>query len=1540
MELFEDPVFKTKYLKNKLRVKRWESDFMEKYGRKPHKNDIKEADVSIKEAYKMYWKLKTRALEETLTDITFCDDMQDNISNKSPRKLVNSPRKDKSLSPEKVTKDTENIDPHDSKRSAEIEGSFGQLDGANVEGAWGSHLSKNKEQAPKKKQALLIGRSSSFQLSRNKFESSTFSKRNPRKSLSSIKIRNKSENNILNSSSVDRLVADGKDGLNVVADETKPIFGESIKVTFEKSKPVAPHCINAVQQLADGHVTGVSRNLNPGWLDRCTRDSNLEVMTINPQRLSGTSDSGIESMESSIYSPKDLAPTVPSVSSLQISDEEDFICNSESEEEHRNKRIRNFKKRLSDQDDRPAKRQCLRIDSGSTTTGSNDITDSDIFNRTCCVDSSFNLLPRDERKNEINNGKLKSNVQTSTNITNESNRTKRHVDTSDSDIKSNAIIKDNVASENVWQITNDSTDKAPELTDTISKLVDSKNQEDSSISDKKSAKQRILRRRVKQVSPDSSDPDYTEGKDEKTKTRTKNTTQTVKKCTRQRSKKKSTDDSKEKLNVRRKSSRRESKLEEDEERDSDSNMKKMPTYGVEMLQTIPRFEIKATESGDLVTQFTESVHVGAMEKGSSVSSTSTKLSAKEKLEKKMAAGTMNDNFVRINLKKKVFVRGKKHFNFAKYKKNQWKQRKKELASSESNLDAADLIDKNGMKCFKCGESGHFSRNCSAAKGDALLPLEEVDDSSSYPTLEEAEKMANENAIVAHSHRIERLPEKPSYSTTRTSQDEEDMARLFDDDFADIDENNDTLTFGHRVPQELVSRLLPPEMNAIDPLYAANEDGGLIETPREVLEALRMFGHESFRAGQEKAVMRILSGQSTLVTLSTGSGKSLCYQLPAYLYARRSGCITLVISPLVSLMDDQVTGVPQFLSAACLHTSQTPKVREQVMRSVKDGKVNILLVSPEAVVAGEKSTGFGALLRQLPPIAFACVDEAHCISQWSHNFRPSYLMVCRVLKEKLKVNTVLGLTATATKATAESIIEHLGIRDGMAGVISDVPLPRNLILTVSKDANKDQALIALLKSERFRECDSVIVYCIRREECARIAGLLRISLQDPLNSEKPNARISTIAEAYHAGMTSHRRKIVQREFMNGKIKIVVATIAFGMGINKPDIRAVIHYNMPGTFEGYVQEVGRAGRDNNAAHCHLFLKPTQDSDKWELRKHIHANGVDRHTIRHLLQRIFIPCSCAKMNEKDPRHQRCPGHEVALPIDETVQALDITQETISTLLCYLELHPKKFVTVLSSVYVRARVSSYRGPQGLKQAAQSSPPLAMAIALDMKNGISHENSNIIEFPIIDVASAIGWDSGVVKSHLKSLEWKTGVDGRMKRSAISVKYDKLGLRVKAPGDLTDIELDEALDALIARTQSQESSSLQQLELLSSALNKVSVSSVKDCLTLDDITKRSEELKDTIREYFQSDSPLNNPDISSQNKVTNEQEIAADVRSLIIRYRDTKFTGRAIARVFHGIQSPNYPALIWNRCRFWRIHIAADFNTICKIAVREILALR
>lgn len=192
-------------------------------------------------------------------------------------------------------------------------------------------------------------------------------------------------------------------------------------------------------------------------------------------------------------------------------------------------------------------------------------------------------------------------------------------------------------------------------------------------------------------------------------------------------------------------------------------------------------------------------------------------------------------------------------------------------------------------------------------------------------------------------------------------------------------------------------------------------------------------------------------------------------------------------------------------------------------------------------------GFGSLIRKLPPIAFACIDEVHCVSQWSHNFRPSYLMVCRVLHDRLGVNTILGLTATATRATCNSIIQHLKIPDDREGVIQDVPLPDNLYLTVSKDAERDQALLGLLLSETFVECNSVIIYCTRRDECERVASFLRTCLkyQNALTTnKKKRKRLDVQVEPYHAGMSASRRKAVQTAFMSGELRIVVATVAFG------------------------------------------------------------------------------------------------------------------------------------------------------------------------------------------------------------------------------------------------------------------------------------------------------------------------------------------------------------------------------------------------------------
>lgn len=621
-----------------------------------------------------------------------------------------------------------------------------------------------------------------------------------------------------------------------------------------------------------------------------------------------------------------------------------------------------------------------------------------------------------------------------------------------------------------------------------------------------------------------------------------------------------------------------------------------------------------------------------------------------------------------------------------------------------------------------------------------------------------------------------------------------------------------------------------------------------------------------------------------------------------------------------------------------------------MSEIKSGNVNVLLISPEAVVSGESSTGFGSLLRQLPPIAFACIDEAHCVSQWSHNFRPSYLMICRVLREKLGVKTVLGLTATATLQTRNSIVKHLDISDGLDGIISDTPLPDNLILTISRDENRDKALIGLLRSERFESLQSIIIYCTRREECERIAGFLRTCLQDTVKKQSELAgnsnkrkRKNWVAEAYHAGLPASRRRTIQNAFMSGELKVVVATIAFGMGINKSDIRAVIHYNMPKSFESFVQEVGRAGRDGKLAQCHAFLD-SKGADLNELRRHIFANSVDRHVIRKLLQKVFIPCAC-KQREKssaidEAAGRVCKGHEVCFSIEQTVQALDIPQENIATLLCYLELHEERYIKLLGNAYTMCKIISYSGLKYLKQAAKTCPPLAMALALELKKGKNQEDLSSIEFCVIDVASAIGWDSGIVKYQLKQLEWTTAPNGSKKRSPLNVAYSDLGFRIRSPGDLDDEELDQALDSLEQRTSMQESAQVVQLQIICETLVSLAVPNYMHCSINDKLPiDKSDQLKTTIRNYFQSNLPMDVPCID-ENDDTSEEEIIGDVRQMISMYPENNFSGRSLSRIFHGISSPCYPAVIWGRCKYWRAHLSVNFHRIVKIANKEIIKSR
>lgn len=718
--------------------------------------------MKIKESYKMYWKLKTRALEETLTDISFSDEVENNIPTKTTMCTISKEIKDenKSLKDnnkqiientnekdkkdmentnekdvkntslqeiENMKKDTENIDPEKYQNQCQSQCNniiIDEKECKNVKDVWGNHLQKNSEKMVKKKETLFIGKSSSFQLSQNKFTNSNFTKRNPRKSLSATKIKSKTEkdndSNTLEQNTNKEL--NNKDNSNII-EETKSIFGESMKITYMEPTSTI-HSIGTVQQLIEGHT--VNRNLNPGWLNRCAKQNNLEYPAFDSQRLSGTSDSGIESTESSIYSPKEnVILSLPSQKSFEISDEEDFVCNSDSEEGHKNKRIRNFKKEFSDQENHSSKRMCLENCMNTSTL-------SKINVQTIHCIENINTNFNEEKCNVV----LSKNISTNNNINIQTNLF-NNIDKCNEKIKYVSEIETSIHDEeNVEKLSKE-------------KLVNHK-----------------VQRKFKHISSDDSDFEN----DEKEKKNKKKISKTKRINTR---KNKSTKDSTKEIKTRKRSSRKKKDIQDEDDFFETDNVnhettenKKSEIYGIETLEAVPRFAIYKNCQGDLIEQFAKSVSLKTNDL-SSIKSIKPRgqLTDKEKLEKKIAEGKTNENFVRINLKKKVFVRGKKNFNFSKYKKNQWKQRKKDLGSSENSLAVADFVEKNGVStCFKCQNTGHFARNCPNTKNDDLIPINEIDESSQFPTLEEAEQMASQNAIIAHANRIDRLPETPSFSS--------------------------------------------------------------------------------------------------------------------------------------------------------------------------------------------------------------------------------------------------------------------------------------------------------------------------------------------------------------------------------------------------------------------------------------------------------------------------------------------------------------------------------------------------------------------------------------------------------------------------------------------------------------------------------------------------------------------------------------------------------------------------------------------------------
>lgn len=348
-------------------------------------------------------------------------------------------------------------------------------------------------------------------------------------------------------------------------------------------------------------------------------------------------------------------------------------------------------------------------------------------------------------------------------------------------------------------------------------------------------------------------------------------------------------------------------------------------------------------------------------------------------------------------------------------------------------------------------------------------------------------------------------------------------------------------------------------------------------PSAVLEAVhRVWGFDSLRPMQEQAIEAGIDGRDCLTVLPTGGGKSLCYQVPALV----TGKVTVVASPLIALMRDQVRGLElNGYGAAALHSGVEPEEAREIITRAFDGSINLIFAAPERLV----TSGFKAILAELHDagrLGGIAIDEAHCISQWGHDFRPEF----RRLKELRAVAPGIGMqafTATATPRVRDDIVGQLGLVDAEV-LVGRFDRPNLTYRVQARNNSAEQIAEAVRRHRSLGDGGGTIVYCLSRKDTEGLAqDLVEFGLD---------------ADAYHAGLSEKKRMSVEQAFLNETLDVVVATVAFGMGIDRSNVRLVVHATMPKSVEAYQQETGRAGRDGEPAECLLLYSPS-DVGRWE-------------------------------------------------------------------------------------------------------------------------------------------------------------------------------------------------------------------------------------------------------------------------------------------------------------------------------------------------------
>ena len=481
-----------------------------------------------------------------------------------------------------------------------------------------------------------------------------------------------------------------------------------------------------------------------------------------------------------------------------------------------------------------------------------------------------------------------------------------------------------------------------------------------------------------------------------------------------------------------------------------------------------------------------------------------------------------------------------------------------------------------------------------------------------------------------------------------------------------------------------------------------------------------FGFSSFRDGQRPVIESILANHPTLAVFPTGGGKSLCYQLPAVLLEG----LTVVVSPLIALMKDQVDAlVSHGVAAARLDSSLSVEQAQTVQAEILSGRLKLLYVAPERLA----NENFRNHLKRVD-ISLLAVDEAHCISEWGHNFRPDYLKLSHFARE-LKISRILALTATATPAVAGDIRKNFGIAE-QDHIQLSFHRP-NLELHVTPCLEEEKRPIVLERLRANPEAPTII-YVTRQETAEGLAAFLK--------------REGLPARPYHAGLRDETRSACQEAFMSGDAPIITATIAFGMGIDKADIRRIIHYNLPKSLENYTQETGRAGRDGQRACCELLACK---DDLLVLENFVYGDTPSQEAVGRVLEQILMRGTTFDLSRYD------------LAVSNDIRPL-----VINTLLTYLEL--EGYIVTTSSFYSSYRVRLLRDIKQINLGLEESK--REFIARILSNGKQGRKWVTIE-PTV-AAEQMQCDRDQIIRELSSLE--THGDISLKPAGIRHSYRRL----------------------------------------------------------------------------------------------------------------------------------------------------------------------